>query len=85
MAIQYRPGETPRGVFLCARVERRVLAFAVLVLLSHLARFAPVARAQTALEGAIVDLSHPYDADTIYWPTEEGFVLERIKELQGQK
>jgi len=24
----------------------------------------------------IVDLSHAYDADTIYWPTEEGFVLE---------
>lgn len=25
----------------------------------------------------IVDLTHPFDADTIYWPTEEGFVLER--------
>jgi kynurenine formamidase len=25
----------------------------------------------------IVDLSHVFDADTIYWPTEEGFVLER--------
>jgi kynurenine formamidase len=24
-----------------------------------------------------VDLSHAYDADTVYWPTEEGFVLER--------
>ncbi|MBW2361530.1 MAG: cyclase family protein [Deltaproteobacteria bacterium] len=24
----------------------------------------------------IVDLSHPFDAETIYWPTEEGFVLE---------
>jgi len=27
--------------------------------------------------GAIVDLSHPYDAKTIYWPTEKGFVLEQ--------
>jgi kynurenine formamidase len=30
----------------------------------------------------IVDLSHPYDAQTIYWPTEEGFVLE--KEFAGK-
>jgi kynurenine formamidase len=27
-------------------------------------------------KGAIVDLSHPYDAGTIFWPTESGFVLE---------
>jgi kynurenine formamidase len=25
----------------------------------------------------LVDLSHPFASDTIYWPTEEGFVLER--------
>jgi kynurenine formamidase len=25
----------------------------------------------------LVDLTHPFDADTLYWPTEEGFVLER--------
>jgi kynurenine formamidase len=25
----------------------------------------------------IVDLSHPFDESTIFWPTEEGFVLER--------
>jgi kynurenine formamidase len=30
----------------------------------------------------IVDLSHPFDAQTIYWPTEEGFVLE--KEFAGK-
>src|SRR4030095_16728748 len=24
----------------------------------------------------IVDLTHPFDAQTVYWPTEEGFVLE---------
>jgi kynurenine formamidase len=29
----------------------------------------------TAL-GPAVDLTHPFDAGTIYWPTEEGFVLE---------
>jgi len=25
----------------------------------------------------LIDLSHAFDAETIYWPTEEGFVLER--------
>jgi len=29
----------------------------------------------------IVDLTHPYDEQTIYWPTEEGFVLK--KEFEG--
>jgi kynurenine formamidase len=30
------------------------------------------------LAGArLVDLSHAFDADTIFWPTEQGFVLER--------
>jgi len=28
-------------------------------------------------ERRVVDLSHPYDDSTIFWPTEEGFVLER--------
>jgi kynurenine formamidase len=27
--------------------------------------------------GRIVDLSHSFDAETIYWPTEEGFQLEK--------
>jgi kynurenine formamidase len=27
--------------------------------------------------GQLVDLTHPFDEQTIYWPTEEGFVLER--------
>lgn len=28
------------------------------------------------LEGEVIDLTHPFDEETIYWPTEEGFVLE---------
>jgi kynurenine formamidase len=28
-------------------------------------------------QGRIVDLSHSYDAETIYWPTEDGFRLEK--------
>ncbi len=39
--------------------------------------------AGTALpEGKVIDLTHPYDAATIFWPTEEGFVLE--KEFAGR-
>jgi kynurenine formamidase len=33
-------------------------------------RAAPPAR-------ALVDLTHVFDSETVYWPTEEGFVLER--------
>ena len=29
------------------------------------------------LSGRFVDLTHSFGADTIFWPTEEGFVLER--------
>lgn len=31
-------------------------------------------------EGRVVDLTHVFDAETIFWPTEEGFVLERGSE-----
>jgi kynurenine formamidase len=31
--------------------------------------------------GQLVDLSHPFDADTVYWPTAEGFRLE--KDFEG--
>ncbi len=30
------------------------------------------------LPGTIVDLTHAYDADTIYWPTATGFQLEEV-------
>jgi kynurenine formamidase len=35
-----------------------------------------------AAGGTLVDLSHPYDEQTIFWPTEKGFVLE--KEFDGR-
>lgn len=31
----------------------------------------------SSLEGPLVDLTHAFDADSIYWPTEEGFRLIR--------
>ena len=49
------------------------------LLLAALLALAPCAAAQSLAdllaEHEIVDLSHAYDADAIYWPTEEGFVL----------
>jgi kynurenine formamidase len=37
--------------------------------------------AASAHAETIIDLSHPYDDKTLYWPTEDGFVLE--KEFAG--
>jgi kynurenine formamidase len=31
-------------------------------------------------QGRIVDLSHPFNADTIYWPTAQTFTLEKVAE-----
>ncbi len=28
--------------------------------------------------GRVIDLTHAFDADTVYWPTEPGFELERV-------
>lgn len=28
-------------------------------------------------ESTVIDLTHPFDADTIYWPTEDGFTLDK--------
>lgn len=39
------------------------------------------ARPPSVMDARLVDLSHAYDEDTIYWPTEGGFVLE--KEYDG--
>lgn len=50
--------------------SRRALAFAVLFL-AFGCRSAP-----NPFGGRIRDLSYPFDADTVYWPTEEGFVFE---------
>ncbi|HWP66322.1 MAG TPA: cyclase family protein [Candidatus Limnocylindria bacterium] len=33
--------------------------------------------AAPAAADRVIDLSHAYDADTVYWPTESGFVLEK--------
>lgn len=35
------------------------------------------ALAEQQLSGRVIDLSHPFDERTVYWPTEAGFRLER--------
>jgi kynurenine formamidase len=48
----------------------------LLVLLCFL--FTACSKSKTEFpSGKIIDLSHPFDAQTIYWPTETGFVLEK--------
>ena len=37
---------------------------------------AVAARAEPPVGGTWVDLTHPFDAQTIYWPTEKGFLFE---------
>lgn len=47
------------------------------VALAVVAAQLPTATAQTSESTCLIDLTHPFDADTIYWPTEEGFQLIR--------
>jgi kynurenine formamidase len=51
-------------------MRRQLLGVAVSALAACASPPGPVAR-------ELVDLSYAFDADTIYWPTEEGFVFER--------
>lgn len=41
--------------------------------------FLQSATAQTQSANRLIDLTHPFDSKTIYWPTEAGFKLERGK------
>jgi len=51
---------------------------AALVAASAGALTSPMPTRPPVVPGTIVDLTHPFDADTIYWPTAGGFVLERV-------
>jgi kynurenine formamidase len=54
---------------------RRLLLF--VSLLAACASLAACATSRAPQAPKLVDLTHPFDAQTIYWPTEEGFVFER--------
>jgi kynurenine formamidase len=56
-------------------LARAALGVALVAL--ALAAAAPAAAQEETALGPAVDLTHAFDAATIVWPTEEGFVLER--------
>jgi kynurenine formamidase len=58
------------------RIRSTLIAVALLAAAAGARAQEPVA---TVL-GPALDLTHAFDASTIYWPTEEGFVLERGSE-----
>ena len=59
----------------------------LLTLLTGFATDVGVAQRRTAdfLSGRIVDLSYPFDASTVYWPTAEAFHLEKDFEGKTEK
>ena len=61
------------------RTAARAAPLAALARMAACALALPLSCASAAPPGEtrLVDLTHAFDAQTIYWPTEEGFVLER--------
>lgn len=46
----------------------------------------PQQQSQAAFpSGVVVDLSHPYDEQTVFWPTAEGFELEKVADGLTEK
>jgi kynurenine formamidase len=70
-----------KPIFREDRVMRRfcLLLFSSLMFLS--CQTAPDKRPNAFPSGKIIDLSYAYDAETIFWPTAEGFRLE--KDFEG--
>ena len=46
---------------------------------------APVPAAAQLPEGKLIDLSHPFNEQTIYWPTAETFKLEQVAEGETEQ
>jgi len=55
---------------------RSILVLTVALVACGQAMQEPAPPVVTLPEGTMVDLSHPYDESTIYWPTAEGFELQ---------
>ena len=45
----------------------------------------PRAPALHVPEGKLVDLSHPFNEETIYWPTADTFKLEQVAEGETEQ
>jgi kynurenine formamidase len=59
---------------------RRVLAASLAMLAAACAAQEPTSGRSVFPLGELVDLSHPYDASTIYWPTSSPFRLDVVSE-----
>ena len=59
-------------------MRRMTLAAGVAIIAGACA--APAPSSFDAMSGELVDLSHAYDDNTIYWPTSDRFRLERVSE-----
>jgi kynurenine formamidase len=57
-------------------VNRTLLIAGVAILAASCSR--PAERATTRPDGTLVDLSHDYSDQTVYWPTAEPFKLEKV-------
>ena len=57
----------------------RVLMLSLLCLVSSLTLSCSSKEADP-FAGRLVDLSHAYDEQTVFWPTAEGFKLEKVSE-----
>lgn len=65
-----------RGAARCATLPSMRTRFALASWLSALGLASGCAHEAPPPGGRLVDLTHPFSAETIYWPTEEGFVHE---------
>lgn len=57
-------------------MERSILLGSMM--LAMIAGLAACDRRGPDVPGRLVDLSHPFDAETVYWPTAQGFHLESV-------
>lgn len=80
------------GEFIRVKGPTRVLLFAFMTLLASCQSLPPDRHANVGVsqgaaavsfpQGALVDLSHAYDEQTVFWPTAEGFKLEKVADGQ---
>lgn len=59
---------------------RRFILLAGLATVGCQSNSAIVERPFALPTGTYIDLSHPYDAQTVYWPTSEPFMIEKVAE-----
>jgi kynurenine formamidase len=74
LELRYRP-PAPRRARRQVSARRSIAPTLSMLGLAGVALCATLASSEPA--GRIIDLTHAFDSETIFWPTEEGFVLEK--------